>query len=148
MSERVQVRRNEPTAPLRAVRLDRPDHAVDRRSDGTILIRARQPLGPYPQRMTDRLVHWAREAPDRVFFAARNEAGAWRGITYAQALASSTNLIRRAVMLAEPLSLDIGEVTDKGSVNQRIVLKQRATMVEELYADAPPGRVITIEEKL
>jgi len=50
--------------------------------------------------------------------------------------------IRRAILLAEPPSLDVGEATDKGSINQRAVLAHRAALVEELYADAPPATVI------
>jgi feruloyl-CoA synthase len=50
--------------------------------------------------------------------------------------------IRRAIVLTEPLSLDVGEVTDKGSINQRAVLAHRANLVEQLYADAPPANVI------
>jgi feruloyl-CoA synthase len=50
--------------------------------------------------------------------------------------------IRRAVLLAEPPSLDVGEVTDKGSINQRAVLAHRAAVVAELYADPPPANVI------
>jgi feruloyl-CoA synthase len=50
--------------------------------------------------------------------------------------------IRRAILLADPLSLDVGEVTDKGSINQRAVLAHRAALVEELYADVPPANVI------
>ncbi len=50
--------------------------------------------------------------------------------------------IRRAILLAEPPSLDVGETTDKGSINQRAVLGHRAPLVEELYADPPPARVI------
>lgn len=73
-------------APFRAVRLEKPDIELDRRSDGTILIRSRHPLDPYPPRLTDRLKHWARETPARVFMAARDENKAWRQITYAQAL--------------------------------------------------------------
>jgi feruloyl-CoA synthase len=44
--------------------------------------------------------------------------------------------------LAEPPSLDVGEVTDKGSINQRAVLAHRAAVVEELYAEPPPPIVI------
>jgi feruloyl-CoA synthase len=51
------------------------------------------------------------------------------------------------VVLAEPLSLDAGEVTDKGSVNQRAVLAHRARLLEELYADAPPPQVIVVEPR-
>ena len=36
--------------------------------------------------------------------------------------------------MAEPPSLDAGEATDKGSINQRAVLARRAALVEELYA--------------
>ena len=50
--------------------------------------------------------------------------------------------VRRAVLLADPPSLDVGEVTDKGSINQRAVLAHRAALVEELYADPPPPHVI------
>ena len=50
--------------------------------------------------------------------------------------------ISRAILLAEPPSLDVGEVTDKGSINQRAVLAHRAALVEDLYADPPPANVI------
>jgi feruloyl-CoA synthase len=55
----------------------------------------------------------------------------------------SSNRITRAVLLTDPLSLDAGEITDKGSVNQRAVLARRAALVEALYADPPPPEVIT-----
>jgi feruloyl-CoA synthase len=42
-------------------------------------------------------------------------------------------------VLDEPPSLDAGEITDKGSINQRAVLKARAGLVEELYAEPPRG---------
>jgi feruloyl-CoA synthase len=54
----------------------------------------------------------------------------------------SSTQIRRAMLLAVPPSLDIGEMTDKGSINQRAVLANRAALVEELYAAAPPPHVI------
>ena len=50
----------------------------------------------------------------------------------------SSNCIRRALLLEEPPSLDAGEMTDKGSINQRAVLQRRAALVEQLYRD-PPG---------
>jgi len=45
-------------------------------------------------------------------------------------------------VLADPPSLDIGEMTDKGSINQRAVLAHRAALVEDLYAPAPAPHVI------
>jgi feruloyl-CoA synthase len=50
--------------------------------------------------------------------------------------------IRRTILLVDPPSLDVGEVTDKGSINQRAVLAHRAALVDQLYADPPPPNVI------
>jgi feruloyl-CoA synthase len=48
----------------------------------------------------------------------------------------SSNRIARAILLEDPPSLDAGEMTDKGTINQKAVLKNRAAIVEELYADS------------
>jgi len=56
----------------------------------------------------------------------------------------SSNRIQRALLLEEPPSLDAHEVTDKGSINQRAVLANRAAMVEDLYAPEPPAHVISL----
>ncbi|WP_238364723.1 feruloyl-CoA synthase [Mesobacterium pallidum] len=45
--------------------------------------------------------------------------------------------VPRAMFLVDPLDLDKGEVTDKGSVNQRAVLRHRAALTEVLYTDDP-----------
>ena len=47
-----------------------------------------------------------------------------------------------ALLMAEPPAIDRGEVTDKGSINQRAVLAHRAELVERLYADSPDADVI------
>jgi len=54
----------------------------------------------------------------------------------------SSNRITRAMVLQEPPSLDAGEMTDKGSLNQRAVLARRAALVDELYRDPPSARTI------
>jgi feruloyl-CoA synthase len=56
----------------------------------------------------------------------------------------SSNRIVRVLPLAEPPSIDLGEVTDKGSINQRAVLSSRPAAVVELYADPPSRRVIAL----
>ena len=61
----------------------------------------------------------------------------------ATATGSSTR-IARAILLDTPLSIDRGEVTDKGSVNQRAVLQCRGELIEELYSPAPPEHVIVL----
>jgi feruloyl-CoA synthase len=61
----------------------------------------------------------------------------------AQTTGSSTKICRVLLMEALP-SLDAGEMTDKGSINQRAVLKHRAALVDELYATPLSSRVISI----
>src|SRR5262245_23439408 len=73
-------------APLRPVRLGTFDVTLERRPDGALLIRPMSELAPYPRKLTERLEHWARTAPDRAFLAQRDAAGAWRTLSYAQVL--------------------------------------------------------------
>ncbi len=49
----------------------------------------------------------------------------------------SSTLVTRLMILETPPSLDSGEITDKGSINQRAVLEARAAMVEALYGEEP-----------
>ena len=42
------------------------------------------------------------------------------------------------VLLAEPPSIDLGEITDKGTINQRAVLQYRADLVDALYQGRAP----------
>jgi feruloyl-CoA synthase len=51
----------------------------------------------------------------------------------------SANRIARALLMAEPPSLDKGEVTDKGSINQRAVLKHRDALVTALHDGSAAG---------
>jgi feruloyl-CoA synthase len=48
------------------------------------------------------------------------------------------------MLLDVPPSIDVGEITDKGSINQRAVLKARAALVEELYAEVPGGLIAAV----
>ncbi|MEY4538297.1 MAG: hypothetical protein RLZZ306_54 [Bacteroidota bacterium] len=45
---------------------------------------------------------------------------------------SSTKIVK-AVIAIDPPSIDLGEITDKGSLNQRAILKYRADIVEQMY---------------
>jgi feruloyl-CoA synthase len=79
-----------------------------------------------------------------VFLAAPapGEELARRLSSFAARATGSSNRIARALVLDEAPSLDAGEMTDKGTINQRAVLARRAALVEELYAGSP--RVITV----
>ena len=65
-----------------------------------------------------------------------------------QALAASSpgssTRVTRAILMAEPASMDNGEMTDKGSINQRAVLDHRSGLIEELYSPTPAAHVITL----
>jgi feruloyl-CoA synthase len=61
----------------------------------------------------------------------------------ATATGSSTR-ITRAILIDTPLSIDRGEVTDKGSINQRAVLDHRSRLIDELYSPTPAAHVITL----
>jgi feruloyl-CoA synthase len=59
----------------------------------------------------------------------------------------SSNRVTRAALLEEPPSLDAGEITDKGSFNQRAVLDRRAGLVEQLYLENPPPEILRVHGK-
>ena len=57
----------------------------------------------------------------------------------------SSTRIARALLVAEPPSIDRGEITDKGYINQRAVLDCRADLVERLFAGSPDPAVLVID---
>jgi feruloyl-CoA synthase len=71
--------------PHRQVRLGPSDIVVDRRTDGSFLVRSPHPLGAYPERMTEPFDYWARHASYRTFIAQREPKFGWRNVTYAEA---------------------------------------------------------------
>ena len=69
---------------------------------GTHYLQAQVPLEAFPQRMTDRLHHWVRTAPDRIFIARREKladgsTGDWNRITYQAAWATARNIAQGLV---------------------------------------------------
>jgi feruloyl-CoA synthase len=75
--------------------------------DGSTHVRVRQDLAPYPERLTDRLHHWASAAPERSFMAQRDASGQWRHVSYAQALGTARHLgqalLERGLSAERPL---------------------------------------------
>src|SRR5258708_5245818 len=74
------------SAPLRPVRLGPSDVTLERKPDGTLYLRSPHPLERYADKLTQRLEHWGKGAPDRVFVAQRARDDSWRKVTYAEAL--------------------------------------------------------------
>jgi feruloyl-CoA synthase len=71
------------------------------------------------------------------------EAFRQRFAAFASASTGSSMRIARALLIDSPLSIDHGEVTDKGSINQRAVLEHRSRLVDMLYSPTPDADVIT-----
>jgi feruloyl-CoA synthase len=62
----------------------------------------------------------------------------------AQGATGSSNHVARAIVMSEPPVADAGEITDKGSINQRAVQARRADLVAMLHAEPPPPDVIVL----
>ena len=66
------------------------------------------------------------------------EAVAEKLAEHGKTAGGSSGRVTAVMLMKEPLDLDKGEVTDKGSVNQRAVLRHRADLVKRLYAENDP----------
>ncbi len=56
----------------------------------------------------------------------------------------SSRRIKRLMVMTEAPSIDAGEITDKGYVNQRLVVSRRANLVQALYAEPLAAGVIQL----
>jgi feruloyl-CoA synthase len=83
---------------------------------GVLRLRSAELLQPYPARLTDRLEHWARVAPDRTFAARRRRGGPaapssgdWQEISYAQMLERARcvgqALVQRGLSAERPVAI-------------------------------------------
>src|ERR1700733_6966444 len=88
--------------PLRPVRLGPASVDIERRADGAMVLRSPRPLDAYPEKLTERLAHWANAAPERIFLAQRDGAAGWRSLSYREAYASVRAIA--AALLDRPLS--------------------------------------------
>ena len=62
----------------------------------------------------------------------------------ARAGSGTSTFAARALLMEEPPSIDAGEITDKGYINQRAVLARRRALVEKLYAETPGPDIIPL----
>jgi feruloyl-CoA synthase len=107
-------------APLRPISFGDPAVNIERRDDGTIYLRPKMPLREYPHRLTDRLQHWAKAEPGRIFMAERDGGPGWRQITYSELLISSRRiasaLIARGLSAEKPVVILSGNSIDHALV--------------------------------
>jgi feruloyl-CoA synthase len=120
----------------RSVRVGDLSPNVNRRTDGTILVRAARPLGAYPRSLTDRLAYWAETAPDRILLAWRDGAG-FSSLTYLDAFSRVRSvaqaLLDRELSAGRPLAILSGN-----DVNH-FVLALAAQYAGVLFAPVSPA---------
>ncbi len=109
------------TAPgMRPVRMGENSVETTRGADGVLYVKSRFPLGGHARSMTDSLRRWAKEAPDRVFLADRGPDGAWRKVTYAQALEKARSIAQfildRGLSAERPIVVLSGNSVEHGLI--------------------------------
>jgi feruloyl-CoA synthase len=67
--------------------------------------------------------------------------------TLAASATGSSTRVARLYLMAEPPSIDKGEVTDKGSINQRAVLKHRAALADAMHGGTLPFTIQPQQDK-
>jgi feruloyl-CoA synthase len=104
------------TRRIRPVNITPIETTVRHGAGGVLYLSSPQMLGSYPVRITDRLEHWAGEAPSRVFLAQRDSTGAWRKLTYAETLDAvcrvSQALLERRLSRERPILILSGNGID------------------------------------
>lgn len=110
---------------------------VEHRLDGSLILRPRAALGPYPLRIMDSLEHWAAVAPERVLVARRGRGAEWVTISYLQML----ERVRRvaAGLITRKLSADRPIVILSGNSLEHLVLAFAATWAGIPYCAVSPA---------
>jgi feruloyl-CoA synthase len=103
------ARRHPNDSPVRRFSLGSNAARFEERPDGALLVKPIEPLGAYPGKLTTRLAQFAAWAPDRLWMAERDGAGAWRKISYAEAFYGAkiigAALIRRGLSAERPVMI-------------------------------------------
>ena len=110
--------------------------------EGVQYVQAEQPLQPHPQRMTDKLLHWARVAPERTFMARRKRladgsTGDWEHLVYAQALAGARRIGQ--ALLSRQLSPDRPVVILSENSLEHAILSLGCMMVGVPFCPVSPA---------
>lgn len=94
---------------MRQISLPARETLVRHADSGLVYLSSPQSLAPYPRAITERLAHWARVAPDRVFIAERDRDDSWRELRYGDAYARvcriAQGLLDRGLSLDRPVAI-------------------------------------------
>ena len=81
---------------------------VERRHDGTLVLRSPAPIAPYRRCLGEHLEYWANHKPDGVFLSQRQGEG-WRSITFGEAhrlvRAVASSLLKRGLSAERPIAI-------------------------------------------
>lgn len=124
-------------AAIRKVALGTCAAQMECRVDGSLIVRNFLPLGPYPDRLTERLDHWARVAPDRLWLAARDARGDWEKVTYREGRARVRRIA--ASLLTRNLSAERPIVILSGNGLSHALLATAALYAGIPYAAISPA---------
>ncbi len=103
---------------MRAIKLGECVAEMEKRADGTIVVRNTGVLSPYPEKLTERLDHWASVVPERDWLCERDADGGWRRVTYGEGrklvrqIASA--LLTRELSQERPVMILSGNSIDHG----------------------------------
>jgi feruloyl-CoA synthase len=128
---------------VRAVRIAEAAAIFDHRADGAIYVRSPRPLASYPEKITERLEHWAATAPDRTFLARRGADGEWQRVTYSQTLtrvrAIAQSLLDRGFSVERPIAIL------SGNSIEHALLALAAMYTGVLYAPIAPAYSLAVK---
>jgi len=121
------------------------DIAVDRRADGTIVLKSRIPLQAYEKHIPASLAKWARQAPDRIWLAQRTgPERQWRKVSYGEAK-RTVDALTRALL---NLKLDGRPVTIlSGNSIEHALMTQAAMQARSPAAPLPRTRSDMVAER-
>jgi feruloyl-CoA synthase len=125
------------SAPIRKINLGDCVAEMKKRADGSILVRNTGKLSSYPDKLTERLDHWAAVAPDRDWLCERNVEGGWRRVTYGE----GRRIVRQiaSVLLTRDLSQERPVMILSGNDIDHALLGMGAMYAGIAYAPISPA---------
>ena len=121
---------------FRPVRLGHFKANVQKRGDGTMIVRPEQALGSYPRSIVDALESWAEKTPDAVLIGDRDGDG-WREMTFKQVLDAIKPLA--AALLDADLGPERPLIIISGNEIEHFLLGMAAIWVGIPYSPISPA---------
>lgn len=120
------------TAEFHQVNIKNFGVRVEQLANGEQRVSCPEPLGPFAQKITDKLDEWAKRTPDTDFICQRDSAGQWQRLTYAQTLAQVKRLA--GWMTTQNLSVDRPVVILSGNSIEHLLVALASMYIGIPYA--------------